>query len=199
MAPLDATPDFDPQETREWLDALAGVLSAAGPDRAHYLIERLIDAARKEGAYLPFSREHRLHQHDPRRPAAADARRLRGRGAHPQLRALERDGDGRAREQAHQRRRAHRELRLRGHALRRGLQPLLARALRGRTAATSCSRRATARRASTRARSCSAGSSRSSSTTSGRRSTARGSRRIRTRGSCPTSGSSRPSRWASGR
>ncbi len=55
MAPLDATPDYDPDETREWLDALAGVLGSAGPDRAHYLIERLIDAARKEGAYLPFS------------------------------------------------------------------------------------------------------------------------------------------------
>ncbi|GIK85828.1 MAG: pyruvate dehydrogenase E1 component [Betaproteobacteria bacterium] len=55
MAPLDATPDYDPAETREWLDALAGVLGSAGPDRAHYLIERLIDAARKEGAYLPFS------------------------------------------------------------------------------------------------------------------------------------------------
>jgi pyruvate dehydrogenase E1 component len=55
MAPLDAAPDFDPQETREWLDALSGVLAAAGPDRAHFLIERLIDAARKEGAYLPFS------------------------------------------------------------------------------------------------------------------------------------------------
>ena len=55
MAPLDARPDFDPQETREWLEALSGVLAAAGPDRAHYLIEKLIDEARKAGAYLPFS------------------------------------------------------------------------------------------------------------------------------------------------
>ena len=47
--------DPDPQETREWLDALAGVLAAEGPDRAHYLIEQLIDAARQRGAYLPFS------------------------------------------------------------------------------------------------------------------------------------------------
>ena len=44
-----------PQETREWLDALAGVLAAEGPDRAHFLIENLIDAARRSGAYLPFS------------------------------------------------------------------------------------------------------------------------------------------------
>ena len=47
--------DADPQETREWLDALAGVLAAEGPDRAHFLIENLIDAARQSGAYLPFS------------------------------------------------------------------------------------------------------------------------------------------------
>ncbi|MFO1395793.1 MAG: pyruvate dehydrogenase (acetyl-transferring), homodimeric type [Burkholderiales bacterium] len=47
--------DPDPQETREWLDALAGVLAAEGPDRAHYLIEQLIDAARQRGAWLPFS------------------------------------------------------------------------------------------------------------------------------------------------
>ena len=55
MAPLDATPDRDPSETQEWIDALKGVLAAEGPDRAHYLIERLIDTARKDGAYLPFS------------------------------------------------------------------------------------------------------------------------------------------------
>jgi len=47
--------DADPQETREWLDALAGVLAAEGPDRAHFLIEQLIDEARQSGAYLPFS------------------------------------------------------------------------------------------------------------------------------------------------
>ena len=56
MAPLDATPaDRDPLETQEWVDALKGVLENEGPDRAHYLIERLIDVARKKGAYLPFS------------------------------------------------------------------------------------------------------------------------------------------------
>jgi pyruvate dehydrogenase E1 component len=49
------TPDLDPQETREWLEALEGVLAREGPDRAHWLIERLIDRARRRGAYLPFS------------------------------------------------------------------------------------------------------------------------------------------------
>ena len=47
--------DHDPQETREWLDALDGVLANEGADRAHFLIEALIDKARRSGAYLPFS------------------------------------------------------------------------------------------------------------------------------------------------
>ncbi|HEX9301963.1 MAG TPA: pyruvate dehydrogenase (acetyl-transferring), homodimeric type [Casimicrobiaceae bacterium] len=47
--------DQDSQETREWLEALEGVLAAEGPDRAHFLIEALIDKARRSGAYLPFS------------------------------------------------------------------------------------------------------------------------------------------------
>ncbi|MGH8802358.1 MAG: pyruvate dehydrogenase (acetyl-transferring), homodimeric type, partial [Casimicrobiaceae bacterium] len=52
---MDRLPDLDPQETHEWLDALDGVLAYAGPDRAHFLIEQLIDRARRAGAYLPFS------------------------------------------------------------------------------------------------------------------------------------------------
>jgi pyruvate dehydrogenase E1 component len=47
--------DPDPQETQEWLDALASVLAAEGADRAHFLIEQLIETARERGAYLPFS------------------------------------------------------------------------------------------------------------------------------------------------
>jgi pyruvate dehydrogenase E1 component len=55
MAPLDATPDHDPQETREWIDALKAVLEVEGTERAHYIIEQLIDEARRSGANLPFS------------------------------------------------------------------------------------------------------------------------------------------------
>ncbi|MGH8372419.1 MAG: pyruvate dehydrogenase (acetyl-transferring), homodimeric type, partial [Gammaproteobacteria bacterium] len=47
--------DVDPQETREWTEALASVLDAEGIERAHYLIEQLIDEARRSGAYLPYS------------------------------------------------------------------------------------------------------------------------------------------------
>jgi pyruvate dehydrogenase E1 component len=52
---MDANTDHDPQETREWLDALDSVLATEGPDRAQFLIEALIDKARRSGAYLPFS------------------------------------------------------------------------------------------------------------------------------------------------
>ncbi len=52
---MDDRPDVDPRETEEWLDALEGVIAREGPDRAHQLIERLIDRARRSGAYLPFS------------------------------------------------------------------------------------------------------------------------------------------------
>jgi pyruvate dehydrogenase E1 component len=52
---MPTKPDTDPQETQEWLDALEAVLENEGVDRAHFLIERLVDKARRSGAYLPFS------------------------------------------------------------------------------------------------------------------------------------------------
>ncbi len=52
---MTATPDIDPQETQEWLDALQAVFENEGVERAHYLLEKLIDKARRSGAYLPYS------------------------------------------------------------------------------------------------------------------------------------------------
>ena len=49
----DILPDVDPQETREWLDALESTLEQEGPERAHFLIESLIDTARRKGVHLP--------------------------------------------------------------------------------------------------------------------------------------------------
>jgi len=46
--------DLDPVETREWLESIDSVLTLHGPERAHYLLERLIDYTRRSGAYLPF-------------------------------------------------------------------------------------------------------------------------------------------------
>ena len=48
-------PDVDPQETLEWLDALASVLETEGPERAHFLIEQMIKQARLGGADMPIS------------------------------------------------------------------------------------------------------------------------------------------------
>jgi pyruvate dehydrogenase E1 component len=45
--------DADPQETAEWLDALAALIAQQGPDRARYLLETLLSAANKAGAKLP--------------------------------------------------------------------------------------------------------------------------------------------------
>jgi pyruvate dehydrogenase E1 component len=52
---MSTRPDIDPQETQEWLDALEGVLENEGVERAHFLIEKLVDKARRSGAHLPFS------------------------------------------------------------------------------------------------------------------------------------------------
>ncbi len=49
------TLDRDPEETREWLDALTAVLEKEGPERAHFLLEALLEKARLSGAYIPFS------------------------------------------------------------------------------------------------------------------------------------------------
>jgi pyruvate dehydrogenase E1 component len=50
-----ATADPDPAETQDWIEALKGVLENEGPERAHFLLEKLVDVARRSGGYLPFS------------------------------------------------------------------------------------------------------------------------------------------------
>jgi pyruvate dehydrogenase E1 component len=47
--------DIDPAETEEWLDALGSVLEFEGGDRAHYLLDRLIEEGRQRGAPVPYS------------------------------------------------------------------------------------------------------------------------------------------------
>src|SRR5687767_10742259 len=51
----DMQGDVDPQETREWLDALDSVLEREGPARANFLLERLAEKARRSGAYIPYN------------------------------------------------------------------------------------------------------------------------------------------------
>ena len=52
---LSSNLDQDPQETREWLDALSGVIETEGRARAHDLLENLLDHARQAGIDMPFS------------------------------------------------------------------------------------------------------------------------------------------------
>jgi len=46
--------DLDPVETREWIEALSAVIGVDGPERAHYILERLVDETRRAGGHLPF-------------------------------------------------------------------------------------------------------------------------------------------------
>ncbi len=46
--------DIDPQETKEWLQAMQAILERDGEARAHYIIEQLIHNARLAGVNLPF-------------------------------------------------------------------------------------------------------------------------------------------------
>ncbi|WP_066740231.1 alpha-ketoglutarate dehydrogenase [Cupriavidus sp. D384] len=41
LQPLQIDGDIDPLETREWMDALSGIVAAAGPQRAGFLLDRL--------------------------------------------------------------------------------------------------------------------------------------------------------------
>ncbi len=55
MSSFNPFDDIDPIETREWLESIDSVLGAHGPERAHFLLNRMIDYARRSGAYLPYS------------------------------------------------------------------------------------------------------------------------------------------------
>lgn len=47
--------DIDAIETQEWVDALESVIENEGVERAHFLLEHMIDKARRSGANLPYS------------------------------------------------------------------------------------------------------------------------------------------------
>ena len=47
--------ETDALETQEWLDALTAVIETEGTDRAHFLLEAMIDKARRSGSNLPYN------------------------------------------------------------------------------------------------------------------------------------------------
>ena len=59
MTELPKLEDLDPVETQEWLESIDSVLKLHGPERAHFILERLIDYTRRSGAYLPFKPKRR--------------------------------------------------------------------------------------------------------------------------------------------
>ncbi len=50
-----AAVDVDKLETREWTDALSAVIREEGPQRAHFLLEQLLEHARESSIDMPFS------------------------------------------------------------------------------------------------------------------------------------------------
>ncbi|HMN20493.1 MAG TPA: pyruvate dehydrogenase (acetyl-transferring), homodimeric type [Ottowia sp.] len=54
-SPFNVGSDIDIQETREWMDALSAVIEKEGPERAHFLLENLLEHARQSSIDLPFS------------------------------------------------------------------------------------------------------------------------------------------------
>ncbi|KGQ18081.1 Pyruvate dehydrogenase E1 component [Lysobacter dokdonensis DS-58] len=47
--------DPDPAETREWVEALKAVIDNDGPERAHQLLDNMVELTRRAGAHLPFA------------------------------------------------------------------------------------------------------------------------------------------------
>jgi len=52
---MDLSLDSDELETQEWRQALNSVIDAGGSERAHFLIEMMIDQARRSGSNLPYN------------------------------------------------------------------------------------------------------------------------------------------------
>ena len=55
MSDFSRFDDIDPTETHEWLESIDSVLGQHGPERAHFLLNQMIDFARRSGAYLPYA------------------------------------------------------------------------------------------------------------------------------------------------
>jgi hypothetical protein len=67
------THDLDPEETREWLDALSSVQGRRGNERAEFVVNAIVDAARGAGLSVQRQRQDRSRarkcfpRRDPRR------------------------------------------------------------------------------------------------------------------------------------
>ncbi|RXJ98655.1 pyruvate dehydrogenase (acetyl-transferring), homodimeric type [Arcobacter sp. CECT 8989] len=46
--------DINQEETQEWLESLEAVIEEEGKERAHFLVEEMIDKMRRNGSHLPY-------------------------------------------------------------------------------------------------------------------------------------------------
>ena len=92
--------DLDRDETEEWLESLEDVVAEAGPERAQYLLKKLLERGYERGVHLPFTANTPYINTIPRAQQPALSGRPRDRAPHQEPGPLERHGDGRARQQA---------------------------------------------------------------------------------------------------
>ncbi len=124
--------DTDPQETREWLDALDAVIDTVGPAARHFRAETSVAARAHAPCAFAASVEHALPEHDLARGSTSVSGQFRDRVATERAGSMERAGDGRARQRGQCRaRRSYRQLFVGGRSVRSRLQSLLSRKLAG--------------------------------------------------------------------
>jgi pyruvate dehydrogenase E1 component len=49
----ERTPDLDPRQTAEWLEALDQIVDEMGPDRVNFILDKLMDRAKENGVDVP--------------------------------------------------------------------------------------------------------------------------------------------------
>ncbi len=52
---IESYKDLDPQETQEWVESLEAVIEREGPERAHFILDKLCDYAHQTGTEVPYS------------------------------------------------------------------------------------------------------------------------------------------------
>ncbi len=97
-AKVQAPDDLNPQETSEWIEALDEIIDEAGPDRASYLLERLMERAANLGVQPPLRWNTPYINTIPPEDEVGVSGRSRPGAHHQEPGPLERHGDGGSRQ-----------------------------------------------------------------------------------------------------
>ena len=147
-------PDIDPAETDDWLASLDQVVDQEGEMRARFLIYKLLKRARQLQIGLPpLTQTRYINTISPEQEPYFPGDEILERRIRRLIRWNAVAMVLRANNQIRGDRRPSRDVRVRGHAVRGGFQPLLPAARTATGAATRSSTRVTPRPASTRGRS----------------------------------------------